>query len=91
MESHKEVENSKSVLSVEHVHLPVSITEWVFIEARDVLVGSPSLSIVSWLVELINELCEVTVGVFGQSTIKHTVISKKGFAKLTVQPCQHAR
>ena len=68
VESNQEVHDSESVLSVEWFHLPVNVSGWVFVETGDVLVGSPSLSIVSWLVHVINELGEVSVGLFGQST-----------------------
>ena len=68
MESHEEVKDSESVLSVEDVCLPVEVTKWIFVEARDVLVGSPSLGIISWLVHLLHELCVVAISLFGQST-----------------------
>jgi len=66
MESNKEVDEPESVLSVENLHLPVGIANWVLIETSDVLECSPSLGIVTRLVLLVNKFGEVAIGVFGQ-------------------------
>ena len=70
VESYQEVDNSESILSVEWLHLPVGVTKWVLVEARDVLEGSPSLTIISWLVDIIDKLAEVALSLLGQGTKK---------------------
>ena len=73
MEANQEVHDSESVLSMENVGLPVYISEWVFVETGNILVSSPSLSIVSWLVKIINKLSEISISLFGQSTNTSTI------------------
>ena len=71
VESYQEVDNSESILSVEWLHLPVGVPKWVLVEARDVLEGSPSLTIISWLVDIIDKLAEVALSLLGQGTANH--------------------
>ena len=75
MESNEEVHDSKSILFVERINLPVSVPNWVLIETRDILEGSPSLTIISWLVNIINKLGEISIGLLGQSTKTRRKIS----------------
>ena len=94
VESHKEVHNSESILSVEWLHLPVGVTNWVFVEARDVLEGSPFLAEVSWLVDFIDELSEVTLSMLGQGTNKGNDRIRNHIhqcTRLTYRPIMSAR
>ena len=68
MEADQEVHETESVLGVEDVHLPVGVSPWVLVEPRDVLEGSPSLGIISWLGHLSHELREVTIGLLGEGS-----------------------
>ena len=89
MESNEEVHDSKSILFVERINLPVSVPNWVLIETRDILEGSPSLTIISWLVNIINKLGEISIGLLGQSTkTKRKFCLKQDV--LTVQSYLHA-
>ena len=95
VETNKEVHESKSVLLVEWLHLPVGIADWVLVEPSDVLIGSPSLSIVSWLVHLVNKLGEVSISLLGQGTnktlAKVKLSPKSKLSSLTVRSCQLSR
>ena len=94
MESYEEVHNSESILSVEWLHLPVSVTNWVFVEARDVLEGSPFLTEVSWLVNFIDKLGEVALSMLGQGTKKANERIKQHihqYTGLTYRPIMSAR
>jgi hypothetical protein len=60
---------SDSILFVEGVKFPVSVANWIFYEASNVLEGSPFLGFISWLLCVKNKLGEITIGFFSESSI----------------------
>jgi hypothetical protein len=69
MEDEEDPDESDSVGFVKRVHFPIDVGEWVLEESGDVLEGSPLLGHVSGLSSGSHELSEVTIGLFGQSSI----------------------
>ena len=70
VEDHQGPHEAHAVLLVEPICFPVEVAHWVLEEASDVFEGSPSLCVVSWLLGVVHEFAEVTVGVLGQSSDK---------------------
>eukprot|EP00353_Schmidingerella_taraikaensis_P010687 CAMPEP_0185567994 /NCGR_PEP_ID=MMETSP0434-20130131/1095_1 /TAXON_ID=626734 ORGANISM="Favella taraikaensis, Strain Fe Narragansett Bay" /NCGR_SAMPLE_ID=MMETSP0434 /ASSEMBLY_ACC=CAM_ASM_000379 /LENGTH=244 /DNA_ID=CAMNT_0028182369 /DNA_START=202 /DNA_END=932 /DNA_ORIENTATION=- len=71
VEDHEAPHDADTVLGEERVHLPVEVADGVLYEPRDVLEGSPALSLVSRLLGAVNELAEVAIGVLGQRSADH--------------------
>ena len=90
VEASQEVDPPESVLSVEDVSLPVGVADWVLVEARDILEGSPSLGIVSWLVGLVHKLSEVAIRLLGKGTGQRGTVRVRREVVLTGQPCRRA-
>ena len=65
MEYYHAPKETNTVLSVEWLHFPVQIAHGVLEEASDVFERSPSLSVVSRLLSVVDELEKVAVGVLG--------------------------
>ena len=57
---------SNAVLFVERIQLPISVTNWVFVEAGDVLESSPFLGVVTRLLSVEDKFTEITISLFGQ-------------------------
>ena len=72
------VDNSNSILVSHGCNFPEGVTEWVLEESGNVFESSPFLCHVSWLLGSMNELSEITIGLFGEGSIQITqVITKK--------------
>ena len=63
---------SDTVLFVERIQLPVSVPDWVFVEAGDVLKSSPFLGVVTGLFSVENEFTKITISLFGERS-KHGI------------------
>ena len=63
-----QVHEADSVILREHVRLPVHVTNWVLPRSGDVLVSTPLLSIVEWLLGLVHKLGEITVSLSCKSS-----------------------
>ena len=61
MEDQNCIHEAETVLIVEWLNLPVSVSDWILEEASDVFEGSPFLRIVSWLLHGVNELAKVAI------------------------------
>ena len=70
VEDHEAPHEANAVLLVEGIHFPVEVSVWILDEASDVLEGSPSLRVVSWLLGIVHEFAEVAISVLGQRS-KH--------------------
>ena len=57
---------SNAVLFVERIQLPISVTNWVFVKAGDVLESSPFLGVVTRLLSVQDKFTEITISLFGQ-------------------------
>ena len=68
-------DDSDAILLVERIQLPVSVPDWIFVEAGDVLESSPFLGVVTGLFSVENEFTKITISLFGERS-KHG-ISKK--------------
>ena len=64
MVTHKDPDDSDSVVSAVGVGLPVHVSNGVLEESSNVFECSPSLSLISRLLLSVNELGEVTVSFF---------------------------
>ena len=69
--------DSDAILLVERIQLPVSVPNWIFVEAGDVLKSSPFLSVVTRLPSVENKFTKITIGLFCKR-------SKQGISKLPV-------
>ena len=63
VEDHEAPHEADAVLLVEWLNFPVHVAHWVLDEASNVLEGSPSLGIVSWLLGVVHELAEIAISV----------------------------
>ena len=68
MEDEEHIDDSDSVLSRQGRDSPVSITEGVLEEARDVFESTPSLGLISRLSGTVDKLAEVTISVLAKSS-----------------------
>ena len=73
MEDDHTPHKTNAVLSVEGLRFPVEIADWVFEETGNVLERSPSLGIITRFLGVVHELEEVTISVFGQSSMQRVV------------------
>ena len=73
--------DSDAVLLVERIQLPVSVPNWIFVEAGDVLKSSPFLGVVTGLLSVENKFTKITIGLFREG-------SKQGISNLPVITCQ---
>jgi hypothetical protein len=71
VENKEEPEETDSVLSMERIHFPEDITEWVLPESSDVLEGSPLLCHVTRLSCGHNKLSEITICLLSECSIKN--------------------
>ena len=62
-------DDTDTVLSVEDVDFPVSVTKGVLKEARDVLERTPFLGLVLGLARVLDKLADVAVVLAGQSSV----------------------
>jgi hypothetical protein len=69
MEDQENPDKSDSVGFMKRVYFPIDIGEWILEESSYVFEGTPFLGHVSRLSSGHHELCEVTFGLFGQSSI----------------------
>ena len=94
MEDKNRIHKAETVLIVEWLNLPVSISEWILEESSNVFKGSPFLSIISWLFHRVDELSEITISrlhhcpiIYKQSYL--LLIFRNLFRIHTCQPFQH--
>ena len=71
MVTHEHPDDSHTVVSAVGLRLPVDVSEGVLEESSNVFECSPSLSFISGLGLLVNELAEFTVGFLGKSSANH--------------------
>ena len=62
MEDQNCIHEAETVLIVEWLNLPVSVSDWILEEASDVFEGPPFLWIVSWLFRCVDEFGQVSIG-----------------------------
>ena len=70
MEQQQSPHESDSVLVRDGGHLPESISPGVFKESRNILVHSPFLGHVSWLLGPHNEFSEIAISLLGKGSIQ---------------------
>ena len=88
----QEVHELHASIGVEWLDFPVNVSDWVFLEARDVLKDSPFLGFISWFSCILDEFCEVTVSLSRKSSTKITVSTVHIiYGLLTFQSYQHAQ
>ena len=68
MEDEEHIDDSDSVLARKGRDSPVSITEGVLEEARDVFESTPSLGLISRLSSAVDKLAKVTIGLLAKSS-----------------------
>ena len=73
MVTHEDPDDSNTVVSAVGLGLPVDVSERVLEESSNVFECSPSLSFISGLGLLVNELAEFTVGFLGKSSKDYKV------------------
>ena len=77
-------DDSDAILLVERIQLPVSVPDWIFVEAGDVLKSSPFLGVVTGLLSVENKFTKITISLFCER-------SKQGISKLLAITCQSCR
>jgi len=59
-------DDSDAILLVERIQLPVSVPNWIFVEASDVFKSSPFLGVVTRLLSIEDEFTKVSVSLFSE-------------------------
>ena len=70
MEDEEYPDESDPILLMERVNFPEEIASRVLEEASKVLVRSPFLCLISWLLGRVDEFKEVSIGVLSESSLQ---------------------